>query len=68
MISRRSFTALAGAALFGLFSRIRFAPSAGGPRGRRVRRGRMASNWKKTGEFEVAKWPRASNSGDQQLS
>lgn len=43
MISRRSFTALAGATLFGLLGRIRFAPSGGGPRGRRTRRGSFAT-------------------------
>lgn len=60
MISRRSFTALAGAALFGLFARIRFAPSAGGPRGRRVRRGGLIT--RDFGGFEF------SLTDDRQLS
>lgn len=42
MINRRTFSAAVGAVALGLFSRIRFAPSAGGPRGRRLRGKRVA--------------------------
>lgn len=47
-MNRRMFTTAVGAVALGIFGRIRFSPSAGGPRGRRLIRSRKLA-W---GDFE----------------